>query len=430
MLSTSRLSWVLASFSCLLAPLVLEAAPPKTAPRKPAPPRAALPAEQGADTISLKSGGKYVGALLDRTPEGDYRLAVRREWLKTAQPKLFAQESATELERLRECYRVLETRIADWKRDRPDDARLLGFLDDEADRAAKIRQQLEQPNPPLPEFMLIEILAARVERVQLAPADRKQVLLLAWLERLANPETRAVADLKRELESKKVPLDQQVDLFDRLAPALQSDAEWSQRQALAEYLYRKPLDFQGMGDALFATSGGAKAPKSEELIVAVLNQQLNSQLADLLGTPGAKPAEGDWTAKPARTAEAEGVNGFHVTRLKLDALNKRGEVEGRFLARTPEGRWETVWRSTQAADTTKARPDVEKRITNDPQVKQALGLLQVAGIDAQGNEFQSAIRLGAGVMEAQQATDAQFLAFRDRFTEHLDGPPLPRLPSR
>jgi hypothetical protein len=278
--------------------------------------------------------------------------------------------------------------------------------------------------------MLIEIPGVRVDRVQLAPLERKQIVLLAWLDNLDHPETRSVADLKRELESKNVALDQQVDLFDRLAPGLQSDGEWAQRQALTEYLYRKPLDFQGMGDALFATSGGAKAPKAEELIATVLNQQLNSQLADLLGTPGAKPAEGDWTAKPARTAEAEGVNGFHVTRLKLDALNKRGEVEGRFLARTADGRWETVWRSVQAANATKARPDVEKRIMNDPQVKQAMALLQVAGVDAQGTEFQSAIRLGAGVMEAQQATDSQFLTFRDRYTEHLDGPPFPRAPSR
>ncbi|HVW01179.1 MAG TPA: hypothetical protein VHB77_12590, partial [Planctomycetaceae bacterium] len=75
-------SWLCAAWILAVAPLCVYGAPP----------RAALPAEQGADSVSLKGGGKLSGALLERTPEGNYRLAVRREWLKTAQPKLFAQE--------------------------------------------------------------------------------------------------------------------------------------------------------------------------------------------------------------------------------------------------------------------------------------------------------------------------------------------------
>jgi hypothetical protein len=37
---------------------------------------------------------------------------------------------------------------------------------------------------------------------------------------------------------------------------------------------------------------------------------------------------------------------------------------------------------------------------------------------------ETAVRFGAATMEAQQRADDRFYAFKDRYTEKLDGPPL------
>jgi hypothetical protein len=40
------------------------------------------------------------------------------------------------------------------------------------------------------------------------------------------------------------------------------------------------------------------------------------------------------------------------------------------------------------------------------------------------DQVRQAVRFGAATMSAQQAADARFFEFRDRYTRRLDGPPL------
>ena len=82
-----------------------------------------------------------------------------------------------------------------------------------------------------------------------------------------------------------------------------------------------------------------------------------------------------------------------------------------------------VFQHTERADAKQARPEIEKRIQDDPQVKQVLELTRQLGLTAEG-QIQQAIRFGAATMTAQQACDREFAAFRDIYQSSLVRPPL------
>lgn len=89
----------------------------------------------------------------------------------------------------------------------------------------------------------------------------------------------------------------------------------------------------------------------------------------------------------------------------------------------PNGDWEVVWSHREAQDATKPRADVEAKIAADPQVKQVLDAVKSFGFGAD-DQIRQAIRFGAATMAAQQAADARFFEFRDRYLKQLDSPPL------
>ena len=51
-----------------------------------------------------------------------------------------------------------------------------------------------------------------------------------------------------------------------------------------------------------------------------------------------------------KTADAEKINGFRVTRSEENLAAKRVAVETRFVARMPDGSWKTVWQRVESAD--------------------------------------------------------------------------------
>src|SRR6185436_13275755 len=115
------------------------------------------------------------------------------------------------------------------------------------------------------------------------------------------------------------------------------------------------------------------------------------------------------------TAEQEDAGGFRVTRVTPDATGGRATVETRFVALLPGGRWETVWRDTETVEAARADKDRVERIERDPQIKQVLELIRAAGLGDGETQLQSALRYGAATMQAQEAADARFLEFRDRY---------------
>jgi hypothetical protein len=389
--------------------------------------------ELSVDMVAVKSGPKLLGAIVHRDESGKLLIAVRREWLRESSPKDFAKQIESETRRELSAREELRERVTAWAKEWPDEQRLQFLLKKQLERIDRELQRLDQGKPvpeSSPRFLLIELAADQVERVFAQPPVRRQVALVAWREQLAKPESRSIAALSRELREKGIDVaKERVDLSDQLPTRPQSDAEWQVRRTLVEHAYVRSLDFQGHGDAVFRTGDGAEAPDVGQLLTSVLQGSLGADLSDLLegvSKPQAKPAPGreKWMLSGIQTAEREKLHGFRVTRVMVDPQMTAASVETRFVAKLPNGRWETVWLHTESADATKPRPDSEKRIKQDPQIGKALDLLKAAGLANGDNPLQTAIQFGAATMEAQDAANARFFEFRERYLQRLDGPPL------
>jgi hypothetical protein len=283
-------------------------------------------------------------------------------------------------------------------------------------------------------FVVVDLPPAKIDRVLTQPPQRRRIAQAAWREGLADIETRSTTGLEHELKQKKIePVDDPDALLDLLPPRRQNDAAWAARQAIVEYRFCKPLDFQGTGDVVVRSGDNVKvddfAPLIGELLKSVVG---GDSLEDLLGPPpagggrkptGTNPAGEKWLASAVKIADSEGVAGFRVTRVEQNLAAKRAAVETRFVGRLPDGSWKSVWQQRVAADASKPRPDVEQQIENDPRVRAALQLFKTLG--AQGDEqVKLAIRFGAATQEAQKEADSRFFEFRDRYLKQLDGPVL------
>jgi hypothetical protein len=280
-----------------------------------------------------------------------------------------------------------------------------------------------------PDFLWQTLSMKDVARVDAATPEHRQLLTWAWAEELDRAETRSAEELSRDLKARNVsPVGWPLSFIERVPAREQTDNEWAARRALADYALGQRLDFQGTGDVLVRAGKEAQADVGQ-LLVELLRQQLQSQFGDLLGEP--RPAKkgrdnaanAESLAKAIQTAESEKRNGFRVTRLELASDFQQANVTTQFIARLADGSWRTIFQHTERADAKQARPEIEKRIQDDPQVKKILDLTRQLGVAAD-EQFQQAIRFGAATMTAQQTCDREFAAFRDVYLPSLVKPTL------
>ncbi|MFN0053743.1 MAG: hypothetical protein ACKV0T_16300 [Planctomycetales bacterium] len=383
----------------------------------------------GVDQVALKRGPKLLGTVLNRAADGTVELAVLREWLRATHARYYATCVDRERASREAALNKLRGRLADWIQQRAGDEELLFFLKKEDERLRKVLASGDAPrDADESEFLLLTIPTADVDRVFVQPVVRKQVAALAWRERLTDVEQRSVNNLQRELQKRNLdPARDKVDLSDRLPVREQSDAEWGARQALIEYQYRQPFDFQGTWEAVVRTGVGAAPQGAGALLVDALKGPLTGALNDLLGegpSPKARPNGEQWMQTASRQAESGSARGWRATRVAPDPVAQRVVVEARFVARLPSGTWETIWSHTETLDATKPNEELTKRIAHDPQVKQVLEIFQGAGLGTGEPQIQQALRLGAATMQAQEAADGKFFEFRDRYLKRVEGPPL------
>lgn len=393
-----------------------------------APPKSAVGGNHAVDIVSLKSGKSPRGLIAWRDPNGSLAIVVSREWLQGANPAYATEALAANLERCKTAWAQDRDRIAERLKSPPDAPQLVFFLKQELER---LKQSLANREVPEPDFLWFDIPSESIAKVVAATPEQRRVALFAWSEGLAHVETRDTASLSKELMSKGVKLEGSgPDLSDRLSARPQTDDEWSARMALVEYTLDKPVDFQGMGDT-FARTGDGQPINLAEVLPKIFQQQLGSLLKELTndGQFAAKSrSDSEWLKPAIREAESAKSKGFRITRLEIDATQMRVTVETRFVAQLGAGKWQTVWRESIIEDGTKARPGAEGRIEQDPQLKSVVETLKSLGL-ADAKTLQQAIRVGAATMSAQQSADAAFGEFRDRYTRHLDGPPLRILPT-
>lgn len=386
-------------------------------------------ARLGVDVVLVKGNREARGSIIAQAEDGSLTVAVRREWLQAHQPRWGSELQESDEAARRESLETLISRIRAWLAERPDDQELTAIVRRELEtfgqRLAEDRPEAGKADGDESEFVLIEIPADQVRRVFAQPMERKQLALVAWQERLEGVETTPVDRLRDSLEERKIDWrNATVDLSDRLpARANDDEREWGARVAIYEYAFRQKLEFQGTGDFIVRTGPDGANAAGPELLGGLLQNGLAGDLNDLLGDAlGTKPApRRTWLEIASEVAAAEDARGFRVTRTNQDLAARTVNVEDWFVARMPDGTWETVWTTTETLDASKQRKDLEERIRADKQVAGALKLAEDLGI---GAEVTTAVRFGAATMEAQQTTADRFFAFRDRYTQRLDGPVL------
>lgn len=393
-------------------------------PLSAAPPKVADSGQSVVDVIALKTGKTLRGIVAWQSPNSSLTMIVSREWLKNAYPKLEADELAETRKRRGEAWAETKGRIAERMKAAGDSPQFTFFLKQEAERLDELTAKAD---PDDPDFLWMDVPRDAISRVILASSEQRRICSLAWDERLSHVETRELASLTKELKTKGVDLESPAaNLTDRLAARPQTADEWSARLALVEYTLKEAVDFQGMGDTLVRTGEG-RTVNLAEVLPKIMQQQVGSLLKDLLGDAPAVPkpkSDADGLKSAIREAEAAKSKGFRVTRLDIDANTMRVTVETRFVAKQASDQWQTIWRMVATEDGTKPRPQAEARIEQDPQLKSAVDSLKTFGLGDTGT-LQKAIRVGAATMAAQQSADAAFGEFRDRYSRHLDGPPLP-----
>ena len=377
------------------------------------------------DVVSLKSGKDVRGAIVKADMNGSLTVAVSRDWLKQAAPDLYQQAVSKETDLRTQVGGQLQGRLKKRLETPPKEPRLAFFLKQELERAEGLLAR-ETPTEP-PQFLWLELEHDSIITVTRAPANRQRLAMWAWSERLSNVETREALELERELKQRKIDATTPApDLSDRLAPRLQEDREWMARMAIVEYTLDKSIDFQGAGEVLVRTDEKLKGLDLAPVLTKVLQSQVDSLLKDLTGEgrPSAASAKDvDWLKSATRLADAASMHGLRATRVEVKVDGNQAIVQTVFAARMPNGNWEVVWSHRENQDATKPRADVEARIAADPQVKQVLNTVKSFGLGAD-DQVRQAIRFGAATMAAQQAADASFFEFRDRYLRHLDGPPL------
>lgn len=394
-------------------------------------------ADLAVDQVAIKGELKLLGVVLGREADGKLAFATGREWLKKAHPKFFEKALRDETAETQAALTELRDRIAEWRKVRSPENEFDFFLKKEAERIEKELQGIaagtrEEDAP----FLVVDVAAAKIERVVNQPPQRRAVALAAWREHLPDVEIRSTTSLAQELKKLKVaPVDDPDALLELLPPRRENDAAWAARKALVEYQFRKPLDFQGTGDLVFRTGDKLQAAQGARLLEELIKSVAGGSLQDLLDPPSSKPARtasrgsiGEkWLETAIQAATASDVAGFRVTRVEQNLPAQRVDVETRFVAQLPDGSWKTIWQHLENSDASKPRADLEQQIMQDPQVSAALDLVRSLGLGAE-DQVKLAIRYGAATLEAQKTADSRFFQFRDRLLRRLDGPVL-RIPA-
>ncbi|NQV26174.1 MAG: hypothetical protein HQ518_17605 [Rhodopirellula sp.] len=387
------------------------------------------------DLVTLGSGERLRGAFTGLDADGNVTMAVQRDWLKKTRPEMYDDVTRDEMVEAKQAMTELRTRIQTWLSENPKPNALVTFLEVELERVDARLAKFDDAvaGDVGSQFVLLKFQRRDVKYSFAQSPENRRIALLAWRERFENVETREAADLEKQLRDRGIdPAADIPDLAGRLPATRQDDNEWAARRAIIEYELAGKLDFQGIGKALVRTDDGAAKVGIEQLLPELLPQllqdQLGGQLADLLQEPGTKPQQGSAKSTsdfsgPIREAERDGRKGFRVTTVDLNLQQKRANVETRFLAKLPNGKWETIWSHKASSDPSKPRPDIQRQIENDPQVAEALKLAKSLGLGA-GGQLETAMNFGSATMEAQKAADQAFFRFLDANVNRLDGPRL------
>ncbi len=388
--------------------------------------------EQCVDVASLKQGKSVRGLVIsgDGTSNSPWLMAAERELVRTENPALYNRSIKAESQKATQATSELVARL-DQELALPEvEGAYKKFLQRELERVTNLANTQPAADGLTTRFMWLELTNKECSGLRRASADAQRVAVWAWSENIPDVTKRQRADLERELKDANIDVNLKVpDLSTELPLRPESEQNWTARLAIMRYSLIGPIDFQGSSGTFVRVGDnrGVGAAEIGPLIQKMMGGSMEELLKDL--DPTARPSArknnpGQWYSSVISEVQTLGRREFRITRLDPDPTGQAATVETALVARLPQKEWRIVWSSSHTCTTAEITPKAEEKVTNDPQVKTALGLLSALGAGADA-EIKKAIRFGAATMTAQEAADSAFISFRDRYTTRVDGPPLP-----
>lgn len=382
----------------------------------------------GVDRVRLASGEDLFGFILPSAHDKILTIAVQRSWLEVAHPDLYEQQLASEQSTRQKLNTQLVERIEEWMKRRKDDELLLRHLESELQRIGEPKSSSRTSDGVL--FFSMTIPREQVRDYTIAKAENRKIAGLAYGNGVDDIVTSSARSLKTQLEELGIDVSSgRVDLLDNM-PVIQtqSDKQWAAKQALVEFQYRKPLEFQGTESSLFRSDA---TPGVADLIKQMSGASSSDAILQLgadLGLPEFKkfstPQKSDrekWWQAAIDVAEKEGIRGVLIKRLDQNLFSDVVRVDVYFFAYY-EGKWFEAFRSTVSANAAEQNQLALDRLKRDPQVQSILALANQLGA---ADSMERALRHGAATSHAMEEGTSDFMLFLSRHIRRLDGSPVP-----
>ncbi len=379
----------------------------------------------GVDSVTLTSGERLYGFILDQHSDRSVEFAVDRNWLQSTYPTLAADFVKFDNQRTQRIYEQKVQRIQRWMDARRDDQGLLIFLEKELAKFEFLKSDANDSKW----FVRIALTADAYREMVIQPPERRKIAGLAWQHQLDSPTTTPVSLLEKQLVAKGIDLKTaKVNLVEQVSPAEENDRQWAARKAIVEYQHRKSLEYQGTGSVLLRKS---QSPDLGALVGQMLGSggglDAISQLGAELGLPEFKrpQASSDWWKQATGDAEREGFCGVLITRMQQSQLSSEVVVELSFFAMEKPGEWIVAKQLKTTANADQQTAERLQQIQSDPQIKTVLDTLEGLGLSKDQSLIHQALQHGAATQQALQNAQGLFNEFLLQYTRNLDGPPVP-----
>lgn len=384
---------------------------------------------RAVDYVSVRNRPALFGIVLQHGTKTPTLVAVQRAWLKTSQPDAYKEYRKQEDERIRTQSQILTERLKKWIDERKEDKFLTEYLNEQLTKL-NTTARAEKPQEPTTQFMIIELEAKHVRRVRISGGERRKPLWLAYRERLKNIEIRSGEDLMKELVGSGKPVPKQpVDLSDRIPSTGDNDSQWAGRQAIIEQVYRQdPLKMSGTPQQLFVETNDGKQADVMGMVAKLMTPRIEDIVSQLTqpATGHLKSRSEKWQQQAVDQGKAKKKRVVFVKLVRPDPSLKEAVVEAHLIAQMPDKSWRPVWKTSHSVKPDE-RPELEKQLREDEQIKQILDAMQALG---QEQAVTKAIRFGAATKEANRLAEDAYVKWRDKFFDDLRGPTLvlPRQP--
>ena len=389
--------------------------------------RPRAPGQLAVDVVTLHDQTKFYGVVTAQD-DNEVTLVVEREWLETNFPDLYRDHLSDERTANQQILSQLISRIDDWIAERPDDANLKFFLEEEREKAAAALVDAGTAT----RFTWMKFPVSDVRRVVRQRDDQRKIALVAWKHNLADVASRTARSLAAELKQQQIDVATEDVKFTGDIPGQpQTDQQWAIRKGIVEFQLREPLEFQGTGDSFFR-QGEEVNPLT--LVRQMMQQGSASQIQQIgeeLGLPEftnrqreqEQPRQKDWWKRQAEIADDEGFRSFQMTRLNQNLLRSVVSVDVVFLVKDHEGQWRVAHQATGQADANNQSADDMEQLREDPQVQQIIELMEGLGL-ANNGQLERALSHGLATQVALQRGRDQMQQFVDLYADDLSSPPI------